>query len=123
MTNFRYSYILDGIGSKRGKSARITVHSLFFCWGKNEKLEELARREAWNIFNAVNPEWFKVSEGEEFETVSSHEARGIGFYYLHILLNDKLVRKVHLRHRLWGESFFDVVPSTVKAIFRWLRGL
>lgn len=117
---FRYSYIINGRGSVRGKSRRYTVHSVFFSFSKDEELEELAYKEAWEIFEEVNPKWFIVTEGEEFEEVSSGEASGIGFYFLHVLLNDRVVRKVHLRRGLREAIFFDVVPVSVKSVLRGL---
>jgi hypothetical protein len=69
-------------------------------------------------YKLLAPSWWDVAqEGEEEVTVLPYEARGIGFYYGHILVTinkddtpvveEKLVEKIHLRRRLRGRSFFS----------------
>lgn len=107
---FRYNFIIGGRGSLRGRSYRVTVHSLFFSFSKKDlELVKIAQGEAFEIYRKVVPDWFIRGIGEGWEKVEPHEAKGIGFYYLHVLLNDKLVKKVHLRRRFRRRSFFSVV--------------
>lgn len=115
---FRYNYILDGAGSIREKPYKVSVHAVYYCFSKDPIFEVVAASEAWDLYVEITPEWFRVDIGSGYEEVLPGEAKGIGFYYLHVLINDKVAKKIHLRRRLRGKTFFDVAAGIIKRLFR-----
>lgn len=114
MTFYRYSFIIDATWSEHGVRKDTTIHSLFFCFTPDDDLRLIAIEEATTIFDQIVPDWAITKTGEEgFIPVTASEASGIGFYYLHILVNDRLVRKIHLRPRQERKTFLDTVASTL----------
>lgn len=117
---FRYNYIIDGGGSFHGKPYRVTVHSLFFSFSRDEELTDIAKEAARVVYNRVVPDWWIRTVGEGWEVVEPSEAKGIGFYYLHVLVSDEVVEKVHLRHRLRRVSFFHLALRALRSFFERL---
>jgi len=117
---FRYSYIIDAEWSfRRRKRFHITVHGLVFTFGPpSDDIKNLVINETWDVFERIIPEWAEFWEAEEEERVLADEARGVGFYYVHVLVNEKLVKKVHARHRRFGERFYEVA---LQAIFDFVQ--
>lgn len=118
---FRNGYIIDSKWTERGKGKqRAVIHSLFFSFSYDPKNSDKAREEAWDLHSKIVPEWAKTTSSREFEEVTSSESVGVGFYYLHILVNDVLFKKVHLRRRRFGQSFFDTTISVIRTFLERL---
>jgi len=117
---FRYSYIIDAEWSfRRKKKYHVTVHGLVFTFGPPpDDIKSLVQEQAYDVFERIVPEWAEFWESEEEEPVLAGEARGIGFYYVHVLVNDRLVKKVHARRGRFGDVFWE---SALQAVIGYVR--
>lgn len=67
------------------------------------------------------PKWAKLQASEETSRVTAYESKGIGFYYIHVLVDDRLKVKTHARSRLFGQTIFSALYGTIKKLWRRSR--
>jgi len=98
---FRRSYILGGYAWSKNQRKEVVVHALYYCfWHESTgvdawmegKVEDLWHDETIKMGNPTI-----TKSGWELVEVMSDEAKGLGFYRLVFLVNDRPVRKVDIR--------------------------
>lgn len=99
---FRFSFIANVQGYLRGRKVKKTVHGLYFRFHAfDRRRDDLVRGEVIEMATDYAAELgnSEVSTGEEEVAVTKDEAKGIGFYYAHFLVNDRFHHKIDLRFR------------------------